>query len=179
MKVKLSLVIGSLFLFAIAQANVLVTQNGKTVQYKNGSAIKVNAPIATTVNYNNVTVTVPAGTVVEISQTKNGNVIVKGKNLTNVKVGDISVASNGTTVFTVNPKTADITVNQGTLYVKDASGQFKSVKQGESTGTRANTAATTNTPAFVNEAVFNESTVSQQAVGNVIEEEVLSPSSPR
>lgn len=178
MKAKLALVIGSLFLFGIAQANILVTQNGKTIQYKNGSTVKVNAPRETTVNYNNVKVTVPAGITVEISQAKNGNVIVKGKNLSNVKIGDISVASDGEAVFTVNAKTADITVNKGTLYVKDADGQFKSVKQGDSFGTRANTAAA-NTPAFVNEAVFNENTASQQAVGNVIEEEVLSPSSPR
>lgn len=177
MKAKLALVIGFLFLFGMAHANILVTQNGKTTQYKNGSTIKVNAPIETTVHYNNVKVTVPAGTAVEISQAKNGDIIVKGKNLSDVKVGDLSVTSNGTATFTINAKTAGITVNKGTLFVKDAAGRFLPVKQGDSFDPQS--AAVANTPAFVNEAVLNENTVSQQAVGNITEEEVLSPSSPR
>lgn len=174
MKAKLALLSSFLFLVSMAQAAVFVTQDGKTTQYKDGATIKTESDKEVVVNYNGVKITVPARTAVQIAQDKKGNVIVKGKNLSNVKIGQKTVSSNGETTFTVSPKNTIITVNNGTLYISTADGKMSALKAGDSSNVSANTV-----PAFVSEAALSENTVAQQAVKAITEEAVLSPSAPR
>lgn len=171
MKAKLALLCGFLSLVSIAQAAVFVTKDGKTTQYKNGVTLKVESTKETAVNYDGVKITVPANTAVQIAQDKNGNITVKGNDLSNVKIGQKVVSSTGKTVFIVSTKNNAITVKEGTLYVRDEAGKVSALKKGE--------VSADTVPAFVSEAALAENTVAQQAVQNIAEEAVLSPSAPR
>ncbi|MCI7535958.1 MAG: hypothetical protein MSA71_03900 [Spirochaetes bacterium] len=125
----------------------------------------------TAVNYDGVKITVPANTAVQIAQDKNGNITVKGSDLSNVKIGQKVISSTGKTVFVVSTKNNAITVKEGTLYVRDEAGKVSALKKGE--------VSADTVPAFVSEAALAENTVAQQAVQNIAEEAVLSPSAPR
>ena len=171
MKAKLALLCGFLLLVSIAQAAVFVTQDGKTTQYKDGATIETESDKEVVVNYNGVKITVPANTAVQIAQDKNGNITVKGNDLSNVKIGQNVVSSTGETVFVVSTKNNAITVKEGTLYVRDEAGKVSALKKGE--------VSADTVPAFVSEAALAENTVAQQAVQNIAEEAVLSPSAPR
>lgn len=173
MKKSIALLFGALFLFSMANAAVTVTKNGKKTKYENGSAVTVTG--AAKVNYNGVQVTVPAKVTVQIAAGTNDTVKVSGENMRDVKVAGNTVNASGKASFSFSAKTNRITVNQGTVQVRNAAGKTAAVSAGASIST--GTAEVEAAPAFVNEAVLAENTASQQAVQNA--EETLSPSSPR
>ncbi len=189
MRKSIAFVFGVLFLFASAQAAVTVKQDGKTTKYKNGSVVTVNGKSDTTVTYNGVKFFVPKGVTVTLAQ-ENGNVIVRGSNLTGVRVGDMTLASDGPAVFTVTPDTEVVSVRQGTLTVTAKDGSSTIATNGNSFATSAEAlknaqkagstaAAGEDVPEFVAADAVTD-TASQQATQNVVEsEEVLSPSAPR
>ena len=177
MKKTIALVFGALFLFSAAQAAVTVTRDGKTAKYENGSTVTVTGQSAAVVNYNGVKISVPAGSAVTITENADGSVRITGTNVAGVKVGSNTVSASGPVSFSVSPKTNAITVNRGTLVVQNASGRTTTVAAGSSYSGAAAEATASSVPAFVNEAVLGENTVSQQATQDV--EETLSPSSPR
>ena len=186
MKKSIALVFGVLFLFASAQAAILVTQDGKTTKYpsKKNTVITVNGTTDTTIEYNGVKFFVPKGVKMTLAQ-ENGNVIVRGNDLTGVQVGDMTLSAQGPTVFSVAPSTQVVSVRQGTVTVTAKDGSTTSVDRGSafaasaktSQAAKATMATTQDVPTFVAADEVSD-TASQQASQNA-EEEVLSPSAPR
>lgn len=179
MKKSMALVFGALLLAVCAQAAVVVKQGQKTTKYENGYVVRLTDGQAAEVDYDGVKISVPQGVKVLIRQNKDGSVRVTGKDMQGVKVNDQTFSASGMASFSVT-RAGVVSVQRGTVMMLSSNGQVSSVKAGgdsQSSSTQA-AAAEAETPVFVNEAL-QPSTVAQQAVQNVTEDKVLSPSAPR
>lgn len=183
-----------------ANAAVTVTQNGKTVTYKNGSTLTVNGKTDAAIDYNGVSVFIPKGQMLLIRPTKAGGVILQGDQFSGIVVNNHTLSAEGFTVLVVDPKTQDITIQEGTVNVADQNGNLQTFEQGstlsaqEKTTPKAEPSATQDAPVatkpvatentdeqpipdFVSLEAITDTIAYQQATQDV--ERPLSPSAPR
>lgn len=93
----------------------------------------VQATKDTTVTYAGVKVFVPQGSTVILGQDGNGAVVVRGKNVSGVKINNATVSFPGAAVLSVNPQSNVITVNRGDqVSVTDGNGRTAVLSQGAS-----------------------------------------------
>lgn len=204
MKKITALMFACLMLAAVSNAAVTVTKDGKQETLKDNAVVNVNGSSETEVDYNGLKVVIPQGVKATISQNAKGHIIIQSERLSNVKISNLTVNSDGKSTITVNPESYTLTVNSGKeVRITNVNGKTSSMTAGQSAlmvsfGTKeeakeevktvkeeakpakaakadAAEAATSNVPAFV--LPGSESTANQQVSQNV--EETLSPSAPR
>lgn len=189
-----------LMLAAVSNAAVTVTKDGKQKTLKDNAVVNVNGSSETEVDYNGLKVVIPQGVKATISQNAKGHIIIQSERLSNVKISNLTVNSDGKSTITVNPESYTLTVNSGKeVRITNVNGNTSSMTAGQSAvmvslGTKEEAktvkeeakpakaakadvaeAAASNVPAFV--LPGSESTANQQVSQNV--EETLSPSAPR
>ena len=187
-------------------AEVTVTQNGKTVAYKNGSTLTVNGKTDAAIDYNGTSIFVPKGQMLLIRPSKAGGVVLQGEQFSGIVVNNHTLSAEGFTTLIIDPKTQGITVQEGTINVADQNGNLKTVEQGSTvsaTETAVENTATTVTettnhvakptvtesaeadtiPDFVSLETVTDTVAYQQATQDVEttqdEHRPLSPSAPR
>ena len=204
MKKITALMFACLMLAAVSNAAVTVMKDGKQETLKDNAVVNVNGSSETEVDYNGLKVVIPQGVKATISQNAKGHIIIQSERLSNVKISNLTVNSDGKSTITVNPESYTLTVNSGKeVRITNVNGKTSSMTAGQSAlmvsfGTKeeakeevktvkeeakpakaakADTAeaAASNVPAFV--LPGSESTANQQVSQNV--EETLSPSAPR
>lgn len=204
MKKITALMFACLMLAAVSNAAVTVTKDGKQETLKDNAVVNVNGSSETEVDYNGLKVVIPQGVKATISQNAKGHIIIQSERLSNVKISNLTVNSDGKSTITVNPESYTLTVNSGKeVRITNVNGKTSSMTDGQSAvmvsfGTKeeakeevktvkeeakpakaakadAAEAAASNVPAFV--LPGSESTANQQVSQNV--EETLSPSAPR
>lgn len=204
MKKITALMFACLMLAAVSNAAVTVTKDGKQETLKDNAVVNVNGSSETEVDYNGLKVLIPQGVKATISQNAKGHIIIQSERLSNVKISNLTVNSDGKSTITVNPESYTLTVNSGKeVRITNVNGKTSSMTAGQSAlmvsfGTKeeakeevktvkeeakpakaakadAAEAAASNVPAFV--LPGSESTANQQVSQNV--EETLSPSAPR
>ncbi len=200
MKKITALMFACLMLAAVSNAAVTVTKDGKQKTLKDNAVVNVNGSSETEVDYNGLKVVIPQGVKATISQNAKGHIIIQSERLSNVKISNLTVNSDGKSTITVNPESYTLTVNSGKeVRITNVNGNTSSMTAGQSAvmvslGTKEEAktvkeeakpakaakadvaeAAASNVPAFV--LPGSESTANQQVSQNV--EETLSPSAPR
>ncbi len=197
MKKITALMFACLMLAAVSNAAVTVTKDGKQKTLKDNAVVNVNGSSETEVDYNGLKVVIPQGVKATISQNAKGHIIIQSERLSNVKISNLIVNSDGKSTITVNPESYTLTVNSGKeVRITNVNGNTSSMTAGQSAvmvslGTKEEAktvkeeakaakadvaeAAASNVPAFV--LPGSESTANQQVSQNV--EETLSPSAPR
>ena len=102
---KIVVLLISLFVatVAMAQASTKVTKT-RIVQ----------ATKDTTVTYAGVKIFVPQGKTIVLGQNADGSVVLRGQDISGVKINDATVSFQGTAVLSVNPQSNVITVTRGT-----------------------------------------------------------------
>lgn len=154
----------------------------------------VQATKDTTVTYGGIKIFIPAGQTLILGQDNKGNVVVRGQNVSGVKIGQGTIEAQGPIVLSVQPKTQVIMVYRGES-VRVTNGQHTAViSKGESVSAKhvrvvssqqAEVASVSfegvsteeTIPAFVAQTASSQA-ASEQATQDV-EETVLSPSAPR
>lgn len=164
----------------------------------------IQATQNTTVSVAGTQIYVPQGQTVIVGQRENGAILVRGRDLSNVKLNDAAISTQGNTVLSYYPTSNVAFLNRGeTMTVTDALGHSSTVAQSGAISTTDAAVNSDNTasmkaqaeaeaaqaavelaeyldevPAFV--ATSDDSAATEQAVQNVEETEgVLSPSAPR
>ena len=199
-KLAVLAVIG-LFVSAAAFAEVIVTQNGKTVTYEQGTPVMTSGDAPAQILYDGVEIKVPQGQKVLISKAKDGKVLITGTDLVGVEVGKEVISSKGLAVFSAAPN-AKIDQIKGEITVinvnadqavqkeaqkaekeaeKEAKKEAKEAQKAEKSAKTVTSVKTTNAAAvqeldFPVASEYVNEVVSQQTAQDV---ECLSPSSPR
>ncbi len=167
----------------------------------------VQASKDTALTYKGVQVFVPAGQAIILGQTEQGSIIVRGRDLAGVKIGEGTILARGPVILFVDPQTNVIDVSRGEeVYVTDSQGRTAALSQGafvsmkdiristaraavQTSPTPAKPNATVATPAVKSAKTqatawpsfiadtIIENTATEQAAQDV--EETLSPSAPR
>ena len=97
-------------MFSVAAfAQVTVTQGKTVTNYEKGATITVDSKEVTEVKYGNVSISIPKGKKVVISQNKAGNIIISGYDLAGVKIMGREVQADEAAVYVVDPTTKTIT----------------------------------------------------------------------
>lgn len=168
-------------LFSVtAFAQVRVSQGGTVTTYEKGVTINIDSNEVTEVTYGKVSISIPRGKKVVISQNKAGNIIISGYDLAGVRIMGKEVKADDVAVYVVNPtnktivKTAIATSNN-----QQNTGKNKQQNRGSKNVTKQQNVQQINVveDAFAEEAEYVNNIASQQAIDNI--EEQLSPSSPR
>ncbi len=182
---KVIIFAAAMILSVAAFAQVRVFQGGTVTTYQKGATINIDSNEITEVTYGKISISIPKGKKVVISQNKAGNIIISGYNLAGVKIMGKEVTADDAAVYVVNPTNKTITKTAITTNTTNNNQQNTNKNNQQNRGN--NKAAqqenvqkiTVAEEAFaeVNEDQYVNNIVSQQAVENV--EEQLSPSSPR
>ena len=181
---KLALFAVAMFVCAAAFAQVKVSQNGTVTTYEKGATINVDGTNPTEVVYGGVSISIPKGKRVVISQNKAGNIVISGFNLAGIKVMGQEVRADDYSIYVVNPETKTIV---RTPLAQTAATTAATAQQNANNRNNANNAAAKKQEAakqtinievaFPEVDDFINEIASQQAIENV--EEQLSPSAPR
>ena len=83
---KVIMIAVAVMLSVSAFAQVKVSQGGIVTTYEKGATINIDSKYVTEVTYGNVSISIPKGKKVTISQNKAGNIIVSGYDLAGVKI---------------------------------------------------------------------------------------------
>ena len=179
-------ILAAIVLFTIpAFAQVKVAQNGKIVTYEKGSTINISSKDVAEVYYDGVLITIPKGKKVIISQNRAGNILIKGDNLSGVKVAGQTLRSNEPATYIVDLKNNNVVLASDNQQVADKKAQATAKNNNKNANKNSKAAQSTQsaTQETVVEVSFPEvdqyvnEIVSEQAVQDV--EEQLSPSAPR
>ena len=166
-----------------AFAQVKVSQGGIVTTYEKGATINIDSKDVTEVMYGNVSISIPKGKKVIISQNKAGNIVISGYDLVGVKIMGKEVKADDASVYVVNPTTktivkapiAQASANQQNTANKN--NQQSSKNQNNAQNNNANNQETAVEDNFQDVNDYVNEVNSQQAIEDV--EEQLSPSSPR
>ena len=174
-------------MFSVAAfAQVTVSQGGKVTTYEKGATITIDSKDVTEVKYGKVSISIPKGKRVVVSQNKAGNIVISGYDLVGVKIMGKEVQADDAAVYVVNPTTQSVTK---TAIATNNANAVKNNQQNTNRNNQQNKPAqnTVNNQSAQQENAAQENfpevndyvndIASQQAVENV--EEQLSPSSPR
>lgn len=133
MKKITALMFACLMLAAVSNAAVTVTKNGKQETLKDNAVVNVNGSSETEVDYNGLKVVIPQGVKATISQNAKGHIIIKSERLSNVKISNLTVNSDGKSTITVNPQSYTLTVNSGKeVRITNVNGKTSSMTAGQS-----------------------------------------------
>lgn len=133
MKKITALMFACLMLAAVSNAAVTVTKDGKQETLKDNAVVNVNGSIETEVDYNGLKVVIPQGVKATISQNAKGHIIIKSERLSNVKISNLTVNSDGKSTITVNPQSYTLTVNSGKeVRITNVNGKTSSMTAGQS-----------------------------------------------
>lgn len=178
---KLALFAVAMFVCAAAFAQVKVSQNGTVTTYEKGATINIDSTDPTEVIYGGVSISIPKGKRVVVSQNKAGNIVISGYNLAGIKVMGQEVKADDSSVYVINPETKTIVRTPlAQAAVATAQQNTNNRNNANNTGAQKQAAAkqTINIEvAFPEVDDFINEIASQQAIENV--EEQLSPSAPR
>ena len=186
---KIAIIAAVLMLSVAAFAQVKVAQNGKITTYEKGSTINISSKDVAEVYYDGVLISIPKGKRVVISQNKAGNLLIKGDNLSGVKVAGQTLRATEPATYVVDLRNNSVVLGsdnkQDTATKATAQKTAKDNKKANKVVANNNAAQSTQsaTQETVIEVVFPEvdqyvnEIVSEQAVQDV--EEQLSPSAPR
>lgn len=130
------LVLSALLLLTVtSNAIMTIKQNGKITKYPAGSVIRVNAATDITVEYNGTTIVIPKNTKVILREemvSGERTVIIRGEDISGVKIGDLSLSARGAVAFSFNPDTKKIEVQAGAVLITDPKGEPVLVYKGDS-----------------------------------------------
>lgn len=133
MKKITALMFACLMLAAVSNAAVTVTKDGKQETLKDNAVVNVNGSSDTEVDYNGLKVVIPQGVKATVSQNAKGHIIIKSDRLSNVKISNLTVNSDGKSTITVNPKSYTLTVNSGKeVRITNVNGKTSSMTAGQS-----------------------------------------------
>lgn len=133
MKKITALMFACLMLAAVSNAAVTVTKDGKQETLKDNAVVNVNGSSDTEVDYNGLKVVIPQGVKATVSQNAKGHIIIKSDRLSNVKISNLTVNSDGKSTITVNPQSYTLTVNSGKeVRITNVNGKTSSMTAGQS-----------------------------------------------
>lgn len=133
MKKITALMFACLMLAAVSNAAVTVTKDGKQETLKDNAVVNVNGSSETEVDYNGLKVVIPQGVKATISQNAKGHIIIQSERLSNVKISNLTVNSDGKSTITVNPESYTLTVNSGKeVRITNVNGKTSSMTAGQS-----------------------------------------------
>ncbi len=133
MKKITALMFACLMLAAVSNAAVTVTKDGKQETLKDNAVVNVNGSSETEVDYNGLKVVIPQGVKATISQNAKGHIIIQSDRLSNVKISNLTVNSDGKSTITVNPQSYTLTVNSGKeVRITNVNGKTSSMTAGQS-----------------------------------------------
>lgn len=133
MKKITALMFACLMLAAVSNAAVTVTKDGKQETLKDNAVVNVNGSSETEVDYNGLKVVIPQGVKTTISQNAKGHIIIQSERLSNVKISNLTVNSDGKSTITVNPESYTLTVNSGKeVRITNVNGKTSSMTAGQS-----------------------------------------------
>ena len=133
MKKITALMLTCLMFAAVSNAAVTVTKDGKQETLKDNAVVNVNGSSETEVDYNGLKMVIPQGVKATVSQDAKGNIIIKSDKLTNVKISNLTVNSDGKSAITVNPRNYTLTVNSGKeVRITNVNGKTSSMTAGQS-----------------------------------------------
>ena len=96
----------------------------------------VQATKDTTVTYAGVKIFVPQGKTVILGQNENGSVVLRGQNVSGVKINNATVSFPGTAVLSINPQNNVVLVSRGEqVSITDGNGRTAVLSQGASVST--------------------------------------------
>ena len=122
-----------LMLAAVSNAAVTVMKDGKQETLKDNAVVNVNGSSETEVDYNGLKVVIPQGVKATISQNAKGHIIIQSERLSNVKISNLTVNSDGKSTITVNPESYTLTVNSGKeVRITNVNGKTSSMTAGQS-----------------------------------------------
>ncbi len=170
---------------AAAFAQVTVSQGGKVTTYEKGATITIDSKDVTEVKYGKISISIPKGKRVVVSQNKAGNIVISGYDLLGVKIMGKEVQADDAAVYVVNPTTQ--TVTRTAIVANNVTSQNNQQNTNRNNQQNKGTQNIVNNQSAQQENAAQEAfpevndyvneIASQQAVENV--EEQLSPSSPR
>lgn len=133
MKKITALMFACLMLAAVSNAAVTVMKDGKQETLKDNAVVNVNGSSETEVDYNGLKVVIPQGIKATISQNAKGHIIIQSERLSNVKISNLTVNSDGKSTITVNPESYTLTVNSGKeVRITNVNGKTSSMTAGQS-----------------------------------------------
>jgi uncharacterized cupin superfamily protein len=186
---KLVLAACVLFVFSVANAAVIVNENGKVSTYASDAVVTIEGTENAKVDYNGINIFVPKGTKVVLVPSASNGVIITANNMKGVQVYGMTLNASGHASIVINRSRETIVVRSGKLQVTNQAGQVATISRGTvasanniSTLNKSTQAAAAVAPVAVDGFVANDfsNVNTQQATQNVEEEkEVLSPSAPR
>ena len=181
---KVIMIAVAVMLSVSAFAQVKVSQGGIVTTYEKGATINIDSKYVTEVTYGNVSISIPKGKKVTISQNKAGNIIVSGYDLSGVKILGKEVQAEEGSVYVVNPATKTVVKTPVAQVVANNQQNTanKSVQQNRNNpqtqqNNNQNHQETALEDNFQDVSDYVNEVNSQQAVEDV--EKQLSPSSPR
>lgn len=181
---KIMMFVAAVMLSVAAFAQVKVSQGGIVTTYEKGATINIDSKDVTEVMYGNVSISIPKGKRVIISQNKAGNIVISGYDLVGVKIMGKEVKADDASVYVVNPTTKTIVKapiaqasanNQQNTANKN--NQQSSNNQKNTQNNNANNQENAVEDNFQDINDYVNEVASQQAIEDL--EEELSPSSPR
>ena len=168
------------FLFVISflavtfvNADILVNAGGKIQRYPDGSTLNVAAAKTLSLKYYGIRIVVPKGEKISLRFTDKdeGNMVYcSGNKFKNIKIGDSVFFAEKKTSFAVSLD-GKITVDEGSLAIKDAKENVVVVEQGDS--------YTINIGKTLKDSSPRESKPSKSSYEQIQKDNVLSPSAPR
>lgn len=176
---KIMMFVAAVMLSVAAFAQVRVSQGGIVTTYEKGATINIDSKDVTEVMYGNVSISIPKGKKVVISQNKAGNIVISGYDLVGVKIMGREVKADDASVYVVNPTTKTIVkapVAQTTAN-NQKNNQQNNNKQNNTQNNNANNQENAVEDNFQDVNDYVNEVASQQAKEDL--EEELSPSSPR
>ena len=182
---KLIMVAVAVLFSVSAFAQVKVVQGRTVTTYEKGATINIDSNENTEVTYGKVSISIPKGKKVVISQNKSGNIVISGYDLAGVKIMGKEVQADEAAVYVVNP--TNKTIVKTALASNTNNNQQNTSKNNQRNNNNQQSANTKNNTGNKQETAMEDNfqdindyvneVVSQQAVEDV--EEQLSPSSPR
>lgn len=156
-----------------AIADVLVNAGGKIQRYPDGSTLNVAAAKTLSLKYYGIRIVVPKGEKISFRFTDKdeGNMVYcSGNKFKNIKIGDSVFFAEKKTSFAVSLD-GKITVDEGSLAIKDSKENVVVVEQGDS--------YTISIGKTLKETSPKETKSSKSSYEQIQKDNVLSPSAPR
>lgn len=116
---------------AVSNAEVIITKGGQQVKMEDGAIVATDGVQETEINYAGLKVAVPADVKVVVRQDADGNVVINGSKLSNVKISNLTVNTDVPTTLVINRNSNTLKVTEGNIEITNASGKTSAMRTGQ------------------------------------------------
>lgn len=156
-----------------AMADILISADGKTQKYPDGSTLNIAAARNITVEYYGLKCFIPKGQKISLRCSgldESNTVFCSGKNFKDIKFGESTLVTDKDVSFTIS-QDGTINIASGAMVAKDKQDNIVILEQGNS--------YKIDTPLSLSDSMFPINKKADQQYEQVQKDRVLSPSAPR